>query len=102
MNASFSVAPTGLSHFSQLTHGLRRGLYSFAASRLGALPVPRFCRPYGAFVISAAHPRLTPWAIFFRRFAAVGIATKARPRDDRRRRLRGKPLIKFPTNLEYD
>jgi len=32
---SFSVAPSGLAHFPLTTHGLRRGLHSSAASRLG-------------------------------------------------------------------
>jgi len=34
----------------------------------------RFCRPYGAWSFFTADPRLTPWAIFFRRFAAPCIA----------------------------
>ena len=40
-----------------VTHGLRRGLHSFAASRLIAS--------------LASHPRLTPWAALCRRFAAA-------------------------------
>ena len=30
-----------------------------------------FFRPFGAVHLSAPHPRLTPWAAFFRRFAAA-------------------------------
>src|ERR1700680_3216569 len=31
---NFSFAPSGLAHFPRSSHGLRRGLYSVAASRL--------------------------------------------------------------------
>jgi hypothetical protein len=79
-----SCAPLGLSHFPLATHGLRRGLHSHAASRLNRVlkkseggtspasyvPTKIFLRPAGAFSRSVATPRLAPWAVFFRRFAA--------------------------------
>jgi hypothetical protein len=37
MHDSFSYALSGLSRFGLSTHGLRRGLHSFAASRLNRL-----------------------------------------------------------------
>jgi len=39
---TLSFAPSGLALLARLTHGLRRGLHSFAASRLGG----RFVRPW--------------------------------------------------------
>ena len=54
-----SFAPLGLSLPLSHTHGLRRGLHSYATSRLPTL---------------LADPRLAPWAAFFRRFAASLIA----------------------------
>jgi hypothetical protein len=34
LSGNFSFAPSGLGDLSLITHGLRRGLHSFAASRL--------------------------------------------------------------------
>jgi hypothetical protein len=45
---SFSVAPPGLADFPLTTHGLRRGLHSFAASRLVLCRVFHFSRRDGA------------------------------------------------------
>src|SRR5579863_6933619 len=41
-NGKVSFAPLGLDHYSFVTHGLRRGLYSYAAPRLRAKSPP--CR----------------------------------------------------------
>ncbi|HMH01332.1 MAG TPA: hypothetical protein VK555_07950 [Terriglobales bacterium] len=50
------------------THGLRRGLHSYAAPT--AYAVGCILTPLRDFFRSlAAHPRLTPWAAFLRRFA---------------------------------
>ena len=32
-----------------------------------------FCRPFGAYMLLHIYPRLTPWAAFLRRFAAVSV-----------------------------
>ena len=107
--------PPGLGDLSfAVTHGLRRGLHSFAAPRLvfGRFRDRLGCggedrrgvspRQMSAFAPSGAggsffrrHPRLTPWAALFRRSAAGlrQVPRPARPRagDDRPPRERTNP-----------
>jgi len=43
---------------------------SASGSSLTEWMSPPFFRPFGASSLRACHPRLSPWAAFFRRFAA--------------------------------
>ena len=47
LGRNFSLAPTGALFFLSLTHGLRRGLHYFAASRLYARSTCQFIRQLG-------------------------------------------------------
>ena len=72
----------GLHVSSHPTHGWGHGLYSDAASRLFCSQVLALSRrqsncfrPAGACTFLTSHPRLAPWAVFLRRFAAVLLAS---------------------------
>jgi hypothetical protein len=67
-------------HFLQLSRHFRAGLSHFAATRLGWCRALRLCpdmfrffRPFGACASVLCIPRLAPWAVFFRRFAAFSL-----------------------------
>ena len=54
-------------------HSCPRAFYrvvSTTACTAVAVCQKRFCRPFGAGVFAVSYPRLTPWALFLRRFAA--------------------------------
>src|SRR5258706_7523249 len=46
----------------------------------GSTSQANFFRPFGAGLLPGIYPGLTPWAAFFRRFAADGLQGYAMPR----------------------
>ena len=55
-----SFAPLGLDGFPLSTHGLRRGLHSYAASRLEQEWIPLSCRAWGCDADSRVSTRADP------------------------------------------
>ena len=94
MAARLIFRPAGAGPFSILPHGLRRGLHSFAASRLRSLleqSVPGRevrTRRLDNLLTKLSFRPLAPWTAFLRRFAAGGVAGGSAPGKLRPRRLR--------------